>query len=182
MFLHSAQVLYDRPAESFQPIDLNEKHEILEKLSLRYPEFKKCESSRFTFVNNDLEVEELNDRPALVVSSTSWTEDEDFSILLEALRGYELRTKENSSLPKILCAITGKGPLKEHYTQLIEKENLENVSFVLPWLEPEEYPKLLAAADLGVCLHTSSSSLDLPMKVVDMFGCGLPVCAITYNW
>ncbi|KAF8634001.1 hypothetical protein AX15_001175 [Amanita polypyramis BW_CC] len=132
------------------------------------------------------------DRPALLVSSTSWTSDEDFDVLLDALNMYELRAQERSrsdngdiereTLPKVLVIVTGKGPLKDHYMQKVS--GLQNkwawVRCISLWLEAGDYPTLLGSADLGICLHASSSAMDLPMKIVDMFGCGLPVCALEF--
>ncbi|KAG2345367.1 beta-1,4-mannosyltransferase [Suillus weaverae] len=139
------------------------------------------------------------DRPALLVSSTSWTPDEDFGILLEALKLYESRArevnlikcensqsedepKEGRVLPRIWMVITGKGPLKDRYMAEVEllQQNWQYVRCTSLWLEAEDYPLLLGSADLGVSLHSSSSALDLPMKIVDMFGCGLPVCALDF--
>ncbi len=119
----------------------------------------------------------------MIISSTSWTEDEDFGILLNALQQYDkMAHTESSKLPNLVCVITGKGPLKEHYLDIISKMTLNHVEICTPWLEAEDYPILVGSADLGICLHTSSSGLDLPMKVVDMFGCGVPVCAYTFSW
>jgi beta-1,4-mannosyltransferase len=78
--------------------------------------------------------------------------------------------------------ITGKGPLKERHMAEVEllQKNWQYVRCTSLWLEAEDYPLLLGSADLGVSLHSSSSALDLPMKIVDMFGCGLPVCALDF--
>ncbi|OSD05625.1 glycosyltransferase family 33 protein [Trametes coccinea BRFM310] len=137
------------------------------------------------------------DRPALLVTSTSWTPDEDFGMLLDALKQYELAARaregledEKERLPKILMAVTGKGPLRQRYMREVERLQMGSgqgdeggwryVRCASLWLEADDYPLLLGSADLGISLHSSSSGRDLPMKVVDMFGCGLPVCALGF--
>ncbi|KAL9541439.1 hypothetical protein MBANPS3_009122 [Mucor bainieri] len=118
------------------------------------------------------------DRPKLIVSSTSWTEDEDFSVLLKAVELCEAAAKPSD--PRLLFVITGNGPQKKYYQEKIKQMTLKKTRIVTAWLETGDYPLLLGSADLGISLHTSSSGMDLPMKVVDMFGCGLPVCAINF--
>ncbi|GFR79330.1 chitobiosyldiphosphodolichol beta-mannosyltransferase [Elysia marginata] len=175
--------VHDRPPDLFTTIPESQQHSLFLRLSQKYPVFgsnlKDC--TRFTENDASGHALKLSKRPALIVSSTSWTEDEDFGILLEALTEYD-KCEAIDSLPDIVCVITGKGPQKEFYSKKIQEQKWRKVEFCLPWLEAEDYPQLLASADLGVCLHTSSSGLDLPMKVVDMFGCRLPVCAANFKW
>lgn len=182
-----ATVLYDRPPEKFQSINVDKKHDIFQKLAKIYPEFRSLEKydevTAFTIKNDKGEIKLRDDRPGLIVSSTSWTPDEDFQILLDALIQYDIiAVNDDINYPKLICVITGKGPEKAMYQQKIIDQNLKFVKILTPWLENEDYPLMLATADIGVCLHYSSSGLDLPMKVVDMFGCGLPVCAINFKW
>ncbi|XP_065641015.1 chitobiosyldiphosphodolichol beta-mannosyltransferase-like [Hydra vulgaris] len=178
-----ANVLYDKPPEEFKETTLEEKHNLFLKLSNEgYKIFQgdTSQSTIFTQVNNGLLVLK-EDRPAILISSTSWTEDEDFFILLSALEIYQQKKHLLENLPDLICIITGKGPLKEFYQSKIKEKNFENVQIVTPWLSSEDYSKIIGCSDLGICLHTSSSGLDLPMKIVDMFGSGVPVCAVKYT-
>ncbi|CAH8289492.1 unnamed protein product, partial [Heterobilharzia americana] len=49
------------------------------------------------------------DRPALVVSSCSWTPDDDFTLAIDALSIYDNAAGQlDSGLPDILFAVTGR--------------------------------------------------------------------------
>jgi beta-1,4-mannosyltransferase len=159
----NALPLHDRPPNHFQPLSSEQRSSFLARLP---------ETANYA---KDLH----GGKRKLIVSATSWTPDEDFSLLLDALVTYSSITTVDSGVPSILAIITGKGPQKEHYLskirQLNEEGKLANVDITTAWLSMEDYASLLGAADLGISLHTSSSGVDLPMKVVDMFGTGLPV-------
>merc|ERR1711892_238903 len=100
-----AKVLYDRPPEKFRPITYDEKKELFSKLSSGHPVFSN-----------------INRSTGVLVSSTSWTEDEDFGVLLDALVKYEEAVVEDqieSQLCDLLVVITGKGPQKHFYLEKI---------------------------------------------------------------
>eukprot|EP01069_Polyplicarium_translucidae_P004383 Polyplicarium_translucidae@DN2569_c0_g1_i2.p2 len=139
------------------------------------------------------------DRPAMVMTSTSWTPDEDLGLLLNALSIYDKtvchcrsQSRQGSELegvldlngygdlPPILVVISGRGPLKEKWMKEAAKRDFKFVKIRALFVPTQEYPRLLACSDIGVSLHMSSSGLDLPMKVVDMLGVGLPVLAYRY--
>ncbi|XP_044274461.1 chitobiosyldiphosphodolichol beta-mannosyltransferase isoform X3 [Varanus komodoensis] len=188
-----AVTFHDKPASFFKETPLRVQHQLFMKLAKDYAPFKAqlvaepllsddVEQSAFTQLDTRSgTVTHGPGRPALLISSTSWTEDEDFSILLKALEEYERDCTEEAKLPPLVCVVTGKGPLKEYYQEQMAALHFKHVQMCTPWLEAEDYPLLLGSADLGVCLHKSSSGLDLPMKVVDMFGCYLPVCAVHFR-
>ncbi|PAV86801.1 hypothetical protein WR25_04580 [Diploscapter pachys] len=186
-----ANTFYDRPpAFRFRKVTDLEKHRLFQKLAafengkVFRDKNGDANSTAFTICSaNEDAVQWRSDRPLLIVSSTSWTADEDFEILLQAVNTYDEHARIARSddpdmrIPELVLVITGKGPMKEYYLERIKKLQLYKVNVMTPWLEAADYPIILAAADIGVSLHTSTSGLDLPMKVVDMFGAGIPVLA-----
>jgi len=167
-----ATVLHDRPPRFvFHNPEEAVKRQVLRELDqlLGGPNF--C----------DAEGKLVADPPRLMVSSTSWTADEDFNILLEAAEVLD----RVAGLPKLVVVITGKGDLRAQFeqkaAQLKAAGKLQNIQLCCVWLKAEHYPVLLSCAQLGLSLHFSSSGLDLPMKVVDMFGAGIPVCQVRFE-
>ncbi|KAL3906515.1 MAG: hypothetical protein SGPRY_010519, partial [Prymnesium sp.] len=146
-----AHVLYDRPPSFFRRLDVDQ---------VRAERRHECDRS----------------------CMHSFPQNEDFSILLDSLAAFDLACINSVSSGIVLVAvITGKGPQKAAYEKTISSMRFSHVAIATMWLEAMDYPKLLGSADLGVSLHTSTSGLDLPMKVLDMFGSGLPVCAVGFN-
>jgi beta-1,4-mannosyltransferase len=118
----------------------------------------------------------------IALSPTSWTADEDFDLLLDAVHRIETSTTARASeARRILVLATGRGALRDRFERVAATLPSRRVRLATAWYEANHYPTMVAAADVGLCLHRSSSGLDLPMKVMDFLGAGVPVCALDYG-
>jgi beta-1,4-mannosyltransferase len=162
-----ARVLYDRPASTFTPIERGDRERFRQALFTR-----------------------LGIRGGVVgfiVCPTSWTEDEDFDVVIEAVPRLEERIRgweaagDGRRFPDLVILVTGDGARRAEFERRFAGLAARRVQLRARWLEPEDYPQVVGSADLGLCLHRSSSGLDIPMKVADLFGAGVPVCALDYG-
>eukprot|EP00522_Entomoneis_paludosa_P010385 CAMPEP_0172443020 /NCGR_PEP_ID=MMETSP1065-20121228/3328_1 /TAXON_ID=265537 /ORGANISM="Amphiprora paludosa, Strain CCMP125" /LENGTH=504 /DNA_ID=CAMNT_0013193081 /DNA_START=121 /DNA_END=1635 /DNA_ORIENTATION=- len=194
----NCSVLYDCPPSIFRLRTITEQHQVMAKHhdsimqaikdsgSTSWPEFTTlADNTKASFFTEPLpgrpgRFQPRAQRPALIVSSTSWTPDEDMSVLIDALQLADKLIQETKSSLRIVCAITGKGRLKEHYKKVIASKTWNSVVVATLWIDPVDYPTFLACADAGISLHTSTSGLDLPIKILDYFGCEVPVCAYRF--
>ena len=161
-----ANVVYDRPGDAFTKPSLEAANDLWHRLAR--------------------ELHLGGRRIPLVVAPTSWTPDEDFDLLLEALERAErtLVSKHGTSdgtSPDLAVLLTGRGAMKSVFEQRLSRRDFKRVAVRTVWLEPGDYPTVVGMADAGLCLHQSSSGLDLPMKVADFRGAGVPVCAFDYG-
>ena len=162
-----AYVLYDRPASVFMPIDR------LERELFRQALFGRL-GLRGGVVG-------------FIVCPTSWTEDEDFDVIIEAVPRLEERIRgweaagAGRRFTDLVILVTGDGARRAEFERRFAGLPARRIQLRARWLEPEDYPRVVGSADLGLCLHRSSSGLDIPMKVADLFGAGVPVCALDYG-
>jgi beta-1,4-mannosyltransferase len=154
--LTGVRVLYDRPASAFVPIERVDREQIRQALFVRLG-IRSTGSVGF------------------IVCPTSWTADEDFDLeALEALRAPR-------RFPDLVILVTGDGNRRAEFERRFAGLPARRVQLRTRWLEPEDYPRSVGSADLGLCLHRSSSGVDIPMKVADLFGAGVPVFALDYG-
>jgi beta-1,4-mannosyltransferase len=156
-------VVYDRPGDAFTRPSAAEANALWERIA------KDAQLGRW--------------RPPMVVCPTSWTPDEDFDLLLEALERAErhlIRHGEGLSAPALAMFLTGRGALRESFEARAARRKFKAIAVKTLWLEPSDYPVFVGMADLGLCLHQSSSGLDLPMKLADLRGAGVPAAVYDY--
>jgi beta-1,4-mannosyltransferase len=165
--VHHARVLYDRPASAFVPMERADRQRLRQALFTR------------------LAVH--GGTVGFIVCPTSWTEDEDFDLVIDAvprleerIRGWEAAVV-GRRFPDLVILVTGDGARRAEFERRFAGLPARRVHLRARWLEPEDYPRVVGSADLGLCLHRSSSGLDIPMKVADLFGAGVPVCALDYG-
>lgn len=116
-----------------------------------------------------------------VVAPSSWGADEDVAAMLRVAEGARAAASEWGDAPRVALIATGRGEGQEAFARAAAAMPEGPISLQCVWVPAGEYPALLALADVGLCLHRSSSGLDLPMKLADFRGAGCRALVLDYG-
>ncbi len=141
-----AAVLYDKPPAFFKQTAVEIRHDLFQRIGSAFNDVEESVlgrpiGDRETLFTRELKggkIELRDDRPALLISSTSWTPDEDFGLLLDALVALDRSwsTGEGgANPPHLLVVVTGKGPERAMYEERISRMALQYVHIKTMWLE-----------------------------------------------
>lgn len=152
--IEGATVLYDRPLDAFAPTSLEKRHELFRMLQHNgvlpgpaseprseleaIPKARHTEETLVTTLSSQKELCLRPDRPALIMSPTSWTVDEDFDLLVEALalvnEAIDKHDEQSPDrpFPCLLFLITGRGPLREEFEKKANELSLRKSPVVYP--------------------------------------------------
>ncbi len=158
--LSSVRVLRDRPGEAFGPRNIRD---TMRAAIIRQAGFSE------------------DAQPAIAISPTSWTKDEALDLVFAAADELEARWRDDGPADGLVIVISGSGEGREAFDERLRARSPRRVRIVTTFVVADEYPALVASADAGLSFHRSSSGLDLPMKICDLFGASLPVCAFDYG-
>lgn len=103
----------------------------------------------------------------LAVMSSSYSLDDDLDLLVAGLR----------AMPGPLSLLlTGDGPRRDE--AIARLRAIEHLHVVARFVDADDYLDVLAAADVGLCVHRSATGRDFPMKLTDYAAARLPSLAL----
>lgn len=119
--------------------------------------------------------------PCWVVAPSSWGPDEDSDAMLRVAERWQKNAAGWGDAPYVAIIATGRGPMQAEFARAAAALPAGPIALHTAWVPAAEYPGLLARADAGLCLHRSSSGVDLPMKLADFRGAGKKALVMDYG-
>lgn len=77
--------------------------------------------------------------------------------------------------------MSGRGEERQKWLEIFNSLPNQKIKIYFEWFQDSDYPLLCGSVDYGICFHDSVSKIDLPIKILDLFACEIPVIAYQYS-
>ena len=184
----------------FRDHPLHSKVAHLQKCIDSHRERNESDESCLDFLAESLQMNRNFSDIFIVIMSCSWSNDDDIDFFYKMLE--ILYTSEANERVHKKChfIVTGTGPRHSYFLEKINNSSIPALKrqehhhsaqhasafYISEGLSSiyfntyDTYMEAINRCHIGISVHRSSSMLDLPMKIIEYFTCGIPTLALYY--